>query len=304
MTAPRTVRRVTPAAALACLALAALAIAPAASAYAPPVLDAPGAAPASAAAGTAAVSAAGPRTVAAAATPTVTAAAAVHPSGLAPAKVAPRGWKRYWVDDFATTAVSSAWDKYNGYPGGYSNGWWAPSHVRSTRGMLVLDGFRQGGKFVTGGVSATRRSSLLYGKYLVRMRADSGIGVGYVALLWPTKGGWPPEVDFAEDAGRSRTTTSGTSHFSASNRQLQKILRVDFTKWHTVGVEWTPTALKYTIDGRVWATMTGAAVPHVPMHLAIQSAALKCTSWSACVSSATPAHVNIYVDWVDIYRRA
>ena len=299
MTAPRTVRRVTPAATLACLALAALTVAPAASAYAPPLAAGPRAASASGATTTVA-----PRTLAAVAPRATVAAATLHPSGVAPAKVAPRGWKRYWVDDFGRSTLSTYWDKYNGYPGSYSNGWWSPSHVRSTRGMLILDGFRQNGKFVTGGVSATKRSSLLYGKYLVRMKADKGIGVGYVALLWPTKGGWPPEVDFAEDAGRSRTTTSGTSHFTVNNLQKQQILKVDFTKWHTVGVEWTPTALKYTIDGRVWATMTGAAVPHVPMHLAIQSAALTCTSWSSCVTSATPTHVNIYVDWIDVYRRA
>lgn len=296
MTALRTARRVTPAAALACLALAALSVAPAASAFAPkPTTGAVvTTSPPTAATAARALAAVAPRT----------SAVSLHPSGVAPATVAPRGWKRYWVDDFGRSTLSTYWDKYSGYPGGYSNGWWSPSHVRSSGGMLVLDGFRQGGTFVTGGVSATRRSSLLYGKYLVRMRADKGLGVGYVALLWPTKGGWPPEVDFAEDAGHDRRTTSGTAHFTPSNLQRQQILRVDFTKWHTVGVEWTPTALKYTIDGRVWATMTGAAVPHVPMHLAIQSAALKCTSWSACVTSATPAHVNIYVDWVDVYRRA
>lgn len=303
MTASRTVRRVTPAASLACLALAALAVAPVAFANAPPLGGPSTPAPARAAApAIAAAAGSAPRTVAAVAPAALV--SALHPSGVAPAKVAPRGWKRVWADDFGRAAVSIYWDKYSGYPGGYSNGRWSPKHVQSTHGMLVLHGYREGSTFVTAGVSATRKTSLLYGKYLVRMRADKGVGVGYVALLWPTKGGWPPEVDFAEDGGRDRSTTSGTAHFSASNLQRQKILKIDFTKWHTVGVEWTPTALRYTIDGRVWATMTGAAVPRVPMHLAIQSAALRCTAWSACVSSRTPAHVNIYVDWVDVYRRA
>lgn len=282
-TTTRSRRRVAPVA-LALLAVSALILAPDASASAP--ASAPRALVA-------------PHAVVAAVSRGYTA----HPSGVAPPSTTPRGWVKVWGDDFVRRTVTRAWDKYSGSPGGYSNGRWSPSHVQSHNGMLILAGYRENGVFVTGGASATRASTLRYGKYLVRMRADKGVGVGYVALLWPSSG-WPPEVDFAEDGGHDRSTTSGTAHFGSANQQVQRILRRDFSKWHTVGVEWTPTSLKYTIDGKVWATMRGAAVPHQPMHLAIQSAALRCTSWSACVSSATPSHVNIYVDWVVVYRRA
>ena len=231
------------------------------------------------------------------------AAAAHPPSGVALARTAPRGWVRVWADDFGGTSLKPAWDKYSGYPGSYSTGYWSPRHVQVGRGMMTLRGCREGSTFVTAGVSATRVTSQVYGKYLVRMRADVGQGVGYVALLWPSDG-WPPEVDFAEDAGHQRTTTSATAHWGRANLQQQLILNADFSKWHTLGVEWTPTSLKYTIDGRVWATMTGSAVPHQPMHLAVQSAALACSSWAACVTSQTPRNVNVEVDWVDVYRMA
>ena len=33
------------------------------------------------------------------------------------------------------------------------------------------------------------------------MRADRGQGVSIIALLWPTNGDWPPEIDFVEDGG-------------------------------------------------------------------------------------------------------
>ena len=225
------------------------------------------------------------------------------PSGVALPRANPRGWVRVWADDFTSSRLQPAWERYSGRPGSYSNGYWSPSHVVQANGMLTLRGYRQGSTFVTGGVASTSKTTRLYGKYLVRFRADNGVGVGYVALLWPTKG-WPPEVDFAEDAGRGRVTTSATAHWGRSNAQKQLILRGDFSRWHTLGVEWTATSLKYTVDGRVWGTMTGAAVPHQPMHLAIQSAAMVCTSWSACVSSKTPKNVNIQIDWVAVYRAA
>ena len=94
-----------------------------------------------------------------------------------------------------------------------------------------------------------------------------------IALLWPTVG-WPPEVDFYEDSptNNTRPAEAATLHYSAANTRIQKRLTgVDFTQWHTLGVEWTPAQLVYTIDGQTWATVTGTGVPSVPMKLDLQT---------------------------------
>jgi beta-glucanase (GH16 family) len=145
-----------------------------------------------------------------------------------------------------------------------------------------------------------------YGKYLVRFRFDSGAGVAHVLLLWPASESWPPEIDFSEDNGRDRQTDYGTLHYGANNTQIQNALSVDLTQWHTLGVEWTPGQLVYTVDGRVWARTANAAVPSVPMVLDMQTQAWACgtNSWEGCVNSTTPAQVNMYVDWAVAYSPA
>ena len=228
------------------------------------------------------------------------------PSGLAMPTGDLAGWHQVFADDFTGSRLSSSWGAYSGQPGGNPAGWWMPSHTYAAGGAMVLDGYADGGKNASGGAAAWGASQLTYGKYEVRMRADQGNGYGYVLLLWPASGKWPVdgEIDFAEDGGADRQSTAATLHYGASNSQIAHGLNADFTKWHTIGVEWTPGKLVYTLDGAAWATVTGASVPSTPMFLAIQQAALPCSVWSTCVDSTTPAHTKILVDWVSVYSRS
>jgi beta-glucanase (GH16 family) len=145
-----------------------------------------------------------------------------------------------------------------------------------------------------------------YGKYLVRFRFDSGVGIAHAILLWPADNSWPPEVDFSEDNGAGRQTDYATLHYGPSNTMVQHSLSVDLTQWHTLGVEWTPGRLVYTIDGRSWATVNDSQVPSVPMVLDIQTQAWACgtSNWEQCPNATTPSHVNLYVDWVVAYAPA
>ncbi|HEV7194824.1 MAG TPA: glycoside hydrolase family 16 protein [Pedococcus sp.] len=220
------------------------------------------------------------------------------------------GWHQVFADDFNGTSLdASKWNRYSGQPGGDPGGWWDPRHVTVGNGLLALNGYKDpsdGGKWTTGGVSTSPGLSQTYGKYLVRFRLDSGVGIAHVILLWPSDGSWPPEVDFSEDNGANRQTDFGTLHYGANNSTIDSSLAVDLTRWHTLGVEWTPGKLVYTIDGRNWATTTNANVPSVPMVLAMQTQAWACgtSTWEQCPNSTTPANVNMYVDWAVAYAPA
>ena len=113
------------------------------------------------------------------------------------------------------------------------------------------------------------------------MRVDNGQGVSVVALLWPTADTWPPEIDFTEDNGAApRTYDTATEHWGTATDPLavNNTLAVNLTQWHTVGVEWSPGKIVYTMDGTPWATETNANVSDVPMQLAIQTQAWQCGS--------------------------
>jgi beta-glucanase (GH16 family) len=199
-------------------------------------------------------------------------------------------------DSFTTGVNTARWGVYDGRPGGTTYSVWDSSHVQAYQGSALLRGYREGSTFVTGGMMLTTLPQT-YGKYAVRAKFDKSASVEQAMLLWPVAG-WPPEVDFAE--GPTTYGNMATSHWSAANSQQHAFRKVDMTQWHTYGVEWTPTSLLFTMDGVGYGRMTGSAVPHQPMNLAIQTIA---TRPVGAVSTANPSEVRMSVAdvWVWSY---
>ncbi|MHB1833799.1 MAG: glycoside hydrolase family 16 protein [Solirubrobacteraceae bacterium] len=237
------------------------------------------------------------------------------PSGVAMPVGNIPGWREVFSDNFTGSSLDSQWTAYWGVPGGDPGGFFDPTHVTVSGGDLVIGAYKDPSDdawdagpntYVTGGISSSPSFAQTYGKYLVRFRFGTGVGIAHAILLWPQSNTWPPEIDFSEDNGANRQTDYATLHYGATNTQVQKNLKVDLTQWHTLGVQWTPGRLVYTLDGRGWSTVTGGAVPSTPMVLDIQTQAWACgtSAWEQCPNVTTPAHVNLYVDWVVAYAPA
>jgi beta-glucanase (GH16 family) len=219
------------------------------------------------------------------------------------------GWRQVFTDNFdGSKPDSSKWYVYSGRPGGDPGGQFDPSHVTVSDGMLVISAYRNpadGGRWVTGGVSSGAGLVQTYGKYLVRFRLDPGVGVTHALLLWPADNAWPPEIDFSEGNGSGATGMFATVHYGKQNwQETASLPHVNLSQWHTLGVQWTPGRLQYTIDGRIWDTMEGNFVPHVPMVLDLQTQTWPCDSWARCPNASTPPVVRMYVDWVVAYAPA
>jgi beta-glucanase (GH16 family) len=216
-------------------------------------------------------------------------------------------WRRVFFDDFRHGLASSRWGRYSGQPGGDPGGWWAPSHAVVAHGILNLETYRDprfDGRWVSGGVSSAHALTQTYGRYEVRVRMDAGKGVAMIVLLWPSGNEWPPEIDFAENGGETkrRNTVSATLHYGSANNQIQRTLHANFTRWHVLGVEWTPQTLVYTLDGHTWARVHNDAVPSQPMELDLQAQAGTCGHrYAPCPDASTPRVVNFGVDWVAAY---
>jgi hypothetical protein len=215
------------------------------------------------------------------------------------------GWKQVFTDDFPGTAVDERkWGPYHGQPAGDPGGWWEPSHVEAGGGVARLRSYRDGGRWVSGGMSSARALSQRYGRYDVRFRMDAGYGIGSTILLWPTADHWPPEIDFAESGGRDdvRALMSATLHYGDDDRIVQRQVTGDFTRWHTMGVEWTPGRLVYTLDGAPWATVVHPGVPDEPMELDVQTqAGSEGDVWTPAPDAGTPPEVDMEIDWVVAY---
>jgi beta-glucanase (GH16 family) len=214
-------------------------------------------------------------------------------------------WQLVFRDDFIGTSIDEeSWARYNG-PGNGHSGPRARENVLVRDGELRLRTRKIDGVWHSAGVSNGRAVRQTYGKYLIRARFERGDGVRLAALLWPVSG-WPPEVDFMEITARDadRTTNVIANHYrdgSGVHRVEHRRVSSDYTRWHTVGVEWAPDLLRYTLDGVTVATISDN-VPRQPMKLAMQTA-LGSANLNARPNSTTPWKVDFVVDWVKIYKR-
>jgi beta-glucanase (GH16 family) len=214
------------------------------------------------------------------------------------------GWTQILADDFQGTVLPTSWGTYDGQPGNNPGGRWSSRQVTVHNGVLALNGSWQNGCYTTGGLMSMA-SQTTYGKFAVRFRIPRALGVKYALLLWPT-GTWPAagEIDFAEDGDGARQGIASTVHYGWENSQVQRNRAADFTHWQTVGVEWTPEKVVYTLNGKPWATVTGDSVPTGPMTLAMQVEAGTGDRWSHLPDDRTPAHTALEVDWAVGYRPA
>jgi beta-glucanase (GH16 family) len=221
------------------------------------------------------------------------------------------GWRQVFADDFTGNAIDDRkWGLYEGQPAGDPGGWWEPSHVEVGDGVVKLRSYRDprfGNRWVSGGMSSARALTQRYGKYEVRFRVDAGYGIAAALLLWPTADHWPPEIDFAEHGGENRVRRhmTATLHQGEDDRTIQRTVEADFTCWHTMGVEWTPGRLVYTLDGRPWATVDDPGVPDEAMELDAQTqAGTEGDIWNPAPDEGTPGEVDMEIDWAVAYAMA
>ncbi|OFV73536.1 glycoside hydrolase family 16 protein [Rhodococcus erythropolis] len=221
------------------------------------------------------------------------------------------GWRQIFRDDFTNPTLGGQWSRYSGTPGGDPYSQWSPQQVHVEDGMLTLESTKLGGRTVTGGVSNWPRAQK-YGKWDVRFRADASDDVTFHFLLWPQNEQWPPEIDFAESFGGPRQHLDAFVHWvdaQGIHRKNQQSVSGDFTQWNTVGVEWVPGEIRYTLNGAVWGVERGDRVPDLPMWLGLQAQAGGCEKavenvLPGCPVAGSPASTKIEIDWVSVYAPA
>jgi beta-glucanase (GH16 family) len=188
------------------------------------------------------------------------------------------GWKQVYAQAFDGNSLPSDWNAFDGTPGGYSPSvaGWRSSLCSVSGGELhfMADGIHSCG---VGWYSYPQT----YGMYLVRMKGDiepSTMHFSDIALLWPANNQWPPEIDFYEDSGSSRSSYMATVHPGPNGNnsgQVHVVVGSNGAQWHTYGVEWTPSTITFTIDGHPAGTAVSRSDtqswPDIPMVLALQS---------------------------------
>ncbi len=220
----------------------------------------------------------------------------------APARLDATEWEEVFFDDFTRTSLGSNWSRYTGQPSSDPRTRWDASRVTLSGGSLVLSGVPRNdgsGNWLTGGVSNWQQART-YGRWDIRFRALRSDVLSYHLLLWPQSENWPPEIDIAEGFRADRSLNEAFIHWrnaAGARERAHFSVAGDFTTWHTVSVEWSEDEVRFLLDDVEYGSVTGAAVPHEPMFLALQTE----TQVGGSRAGSTD---RIEVDWVRISQRS
>jgi hypothetical protein len=215
----------------------------------------------------------------------------------------PAGATRTWgapvlSDDFNGTRLdANKWQVYQAPDASTHRGVAAGTHVSG--GQLMLVGGLYDGKDQGAGVIS--RLAQTYGRWEARVRSDPGPGYAATAFLWPVHMGDPEyaEIDFAEILGGDRRSGGLFIHHGADDRQVQHTTHTDFTKWHTVAVDWLPDHVTFWTDGKKTWTYKGSFIPkQAMMQLYLRNEMRNGFHRTA----KTPQKITMQVDWIRVYR--
>ncbi|MFD0522851.1 glycoside hydrolase family 16 protein [Paractinoplanes durhamensis] len=132
--------------------------------------------------------------------------------------------------------------------------------VSVSGGMLHLSGgvSQKAGKDVGAGLGYFREQ--MFGKWEVRFRVQAGAGYAPAVLLWPEDNAdWPAhgEIDMMEVIDPKRQGGGTYLHHGKDNAHVGvDYKKADFTKFHTVGVEWLPSRVTFFLDGQPYFNVT------------------------------------------------
>jgi beta-glucanase (GH16 family) len=221
------------------------------------------------------------------------------------------GWTQVFADNFAgenvplgqfPAAVSNKWSAYaDGSHDTTGNGTYEPSQVVSIQnGVMNLYLHTQNGVHMVAAPMPVINRSMTYGRYEVRFKADQIPGYKTAWLLWPDSNNWSEgEIDFPE--GNLNSTISAYMHYKG-NPQSHDAYSTSayYNTWHTAVLQWTPSAVTFTLDGQVIGESTNTSViPSTPMHWVLQT---ETQLWGGPPSDSAAG--NVEIAWVTAYAPA
>ena len=221
------------------------------------------------------------------------------------------GWTQIWADNFPYNVSLGNFPagtngKWSAYPDGWhdtsTHGTYNCTKVCSVHdGMLDMWIHSENGAHYVAVPYPKVPSGITYGRYAVRFTSDPLPHYKTAWLLWPDSDTWPRdgEVDFPE--GGLDGTICAYMHrqgASSGDDQDQFCTGTHYQGWHTAVTEWTPSSIKFYLDGNLIGT-SSSRIPNTPMHWVLQT---ETEISGTSPDNATQGHV--LVDWAAVYRPA
>ena len=236
--------------------------------------------------------------------------------GLAPVAAAQSGWNLKWADEFNAPTVNAAtWDVRN-RADSFNNElqYYLPDQVGVVSGNLRITATDQpyGGKPYRSGLVESK-PTLRFGRVDVRAKIPTTKGIWPAIWLLPIDTAWPlgGEIDIMEHGGSRPNVVSSAYHWGDNpggpSQHLSHELNTG-TRWpdayHTYSVEWTPTAVRYFVDGVNHFTVTDQQAPisRTPMNIILNTAVGGDFDGNPNARTVFPQTFDI--DYVRVYDKA
>jgi len=258
-------------------------------------------------------------------------------AGLTTATPAGASYALVWSDEFDGTTLNTAnWTPTvgNGCPSlcGWGNNeleYYRTQNVAVSGGNLVITTKAEtygSNSYTSGKVTTKGKQSFLYGRIEMRAKLPTGGGMWPAFWMMPEAdvyGGWAAsgEIDIMESANAT-TTVGGALHYGGeypANTSTSSSYSLGGTSFadafHIYAVEWAPDAIRWYVDGVLFATRTSAqwyssaapANPRAPfdqefyiiLNAAVGGWYTGCTS-TACITATFPQ--QFLIDYVRVYE--
>ena len=245
-------------------------------------------------------------------------------------------WRLVWSDEFdqldGAPPNTTKWS-YDVGGHGWGNGelqyhtYDRRKNARIEDGCLVIEAHKEtyqaGSKtwnYTSARLKTQAKASWTYGRFEARMKLPRGQG------LWPafwmlganfTSVGWPAcgEIDIMENIGREPATVHGSAHgpgYSGSDRKSRSYSLYDRThfadQFHLFAVEWEPGVVRWSVDNKVYFTLTPASLASdqawvfdTPFFLIVNLAVGG--HWPGAPDRSTVFPQRLAVDHVRVYTR-
>ena len=240
-------------------------------------------------------------------------------------------WHLVFADEFDGHALDHRkWSTcYWWADGGCTNGhsgeeqWYLPHQVTVSGGELHLTAERRtvhgppgrrypytSGMVTTGRTGTLRgagpRFAFTYGRAVARMRMPAGQGLWSAFWLLPASQRSRPELDVVEVLGHAPQRMHAHYHYLQGGRPRDpghEWAGQDVSAgWHDYAVDWSPSRIVWTVDGReVWRFTDRAVISHEPMYLLLNLAVGG--DWPGNPSSSTPFPSSVDVDYVRVWQK-
>lgn len=230
------------------------------------------------------------------------------------------GWELAFNDDFNGTTLDPAkwttcypWGTETGcYHGSNELNWYQPKNVAVSGGQLHLTAKREhvagdgrGYDYTSGMVTSYGKFDFRYGYAEMRAKLTKGQGMWPAFWLLPNDGSWPPEIDVMEQLGHDPKRIYQTYHWGTVAQHQKDESSYSGPNYangfHTFGVDWSPEAIVYYIDGIERHRLTDKAIiTALPQYLLANLAVGG--DWPGAPSASTTFPQSMDIDYIRVWR--